>query len=185
MDDRNNAAEIDMDPTSEFVRLWTRHQAEVERYVFMMIPRAADASEVLQQVSVSLWEKWEKYDDSRPFVPWAIRFAWLEVLKWRQRQAREKLVFSDSLLEQIKSTHDDESPLMEARRKALDGCLGKLSKQERKWIDLRYGRHGAAKEEAERTGVSLHKVYYALEKIRTQLTNCVGRTMKNEGWSDA
>ena len=27
------------------------------------------------------------------FVPWAIRFAYLEVLKWRQNQAREKLVF--------------------------------------------------------------------------------------------
>ena len=35
-----------------------------------------------------------------PFVPWAIRFAYLEVLKWRQKLAREKLVFSDALLEQ-------------------------------------------------------------------------------------
>mgnify|MGYP001458103238 FL=1 len=90
-----------MDATSQFVKLWTRHQAEVERYVFMMVPRAADAAEVLQEVSVQLWEKWDKYDTSRPFVPWAIRFAYLEVLKWRQRQAREKLIFSDSLLQQL------------------------------------------------------------------------------------
>ena len=41
-----------MDATSQFVKLWTRHQAEVERYVFMMVPRAADAAEVLQEVSV-------------------------------------------------------------------------------------------------------------------------------------
>ena len=81
-----------MDATSQFVQLWTRHQAEVERYVFMMVPRAADAAEVLQEVSVQLWEKWDNYDTSRPFVPWAIRFAYLEVLKWRQRQAREKLI---------------------------------------------------------------------------------------------
>ena len=174
-----------MDPTSEFVRLWTRHQGEVERYVFMMVPRAADAAEVVQEVSVKLWEKWDQYDQSRPFAPWAIRFAYLEILKWRQRLAREKLIFSDSLLEQINSRHEDEAPIMEARREALRSCLGELTDQQRKWINLRYGRHGAVKEEAQRTGVSIHKLYYALEKIRAQLLGCVDQTMKQEGWSDA
>ena len=174
-----------MDPAADFVRIWARHQAEVERYVYMMVPRAADAAEVLQDVSVLLWQKWEKYDPARPFVPWAIKFAWLEVLKWRQRQAREKLVFSDSLIEQLGARHGDEAPLMEARRKALDGCLARLSAQQRKWVDLRYSRHGAVKEEAARTGVSMHKLYYALEKIRAQLLDCIGQTMREEGWSDA
>jgi RNA polymerase sigma-70 factor (ECF subfamily) len=174
-----------MDATAEFVRLWTRHQAEVERYVFLMVPRAADAAEVLQEVSVRLWQKWENYDNARPFVPWAIRFAWLEVLKWRQRQARERLIFSESLLQQINTVHNEEAPLMEARRQALTACVDKLNVQEKKWVNLRYGRHGAVKEEAEAAGVSLHKVYYALEKIRTRLLDCVGRTLKQEGWSDA
>lgn len=174
-----------MDPTSDFVRLWTRHQAEVGRYLYMMIPRQVDAAEVLQDVSVLLWKKWDAYDQERPFVPWAIRFAYLEVLKWRQRQAREKLVFSGSLLEQMHSRHDEEAPLMEARRKALDNCLSKLSEQQRKWVDLRYGRHGAVKKEAEDTGVSMHKLYYALEKIRGQLLDCVEQFLRREGWSDA
>ena len=174
-----------MDATSQFVKLWTRHQAEVERYVFMMVPRAADAAEVLQEVSVQLWEKWDKYDTSRPFVPWAIRFAYLEVLKWRQRQAREKLIFSDSLLQQHNATLDEEAPLTEARSRALDTCLTKLTEREKKWVHLRYGRHGAVKEEAERRGISLHKVYYAIEKIRGQLLDCIERTLRREGWSDA
>ena len=174
-----------MDPASDFVRLWTCHQAEVERYLFMMIPRQVDAAEVLQDVSVLLWKKWDQYDPERPFVPWAIRFAYLEVLKWRQRQAREKLVFSYSLLEQLHHRHDEEAPLMEVRRKALDNCLSKLSEQQRKWVYLRYGRHGAVKEEAEKTGVSMHKLYYALEKIRSQLLDCVAQFLQNEGCSDA
>ncbi len=174
-----------MDATSQFVQLWTRHQAEVERYVFMMVPRAADAAEVLQEVSVQLWEKWDNYDTSRPFVPWAIRFAYLEVLKWRQRQAREKLIFSDSLLQQLNVTLDEEAPLTEARNRALETCLTKLTEREKKWVHLRYGRHGAVKEEAERRGISLHKVYYAIEKIRGQLLNCIEQTLRREGWSDA
>ena len=174
-----------MDTTSQFLQLWTRHQAEVERYVFMMIPRATDAADVLQEVSVQLWEKWDKYDTSRPFVPWAIRFAYLEVLKWRQRQAREKLIFSDSLLQQLNTTLDEEAPLTEARKRALETCLAKLTKREKKWVSLRYSRHGAVKEEAERQGLSLHKVYYAVEKIRGQLLHCIEQTLCREGWSDA
>ncbi len=174
-----------MDPTSNYVRLWTRHQAEVGRYVQTMIPSGNAAAEVLQDVSVRLWEKWSEYDPERPFVPWAIRFAYLEVLKWRQRQARERLVFSDELLEQIHAAYEDEVPLMEARRKALDGCLEKLSTQERRWVMRRYDRHGALQDEARSEGMSLNQIYYAMEQIRARLLDCIGRTMNQEGWSDA
>ena len=174
-----------MDPTSNYVRLWTRHQAEVGRYVQTMIPSGSAVAEVLQDVSVRLWEKWSEYDPERPFVPWAIRFAYLEVLKWRQRQARERLVFSDELLEQIHAAYEDEAPLMEARRKALDGCLEKLSIQERRWVMRRYERHGALQDEARSEGMSLNQIYYAMEQIRARLLDCVGRTMNQEGWSDA
>ncbi len=174
-----------MNPESDFVRLWTCHQAEVERYVFSMIPRRVDAAEVLQNVSVLLWKKWDKYDPERPFVPWAIRFAYLEILKWRQKLAREKLVFSDSLLEQLHTRHDEEMPLMEARQNALTGCMKLLTDQQRKWVELRYGRHGAVKREAEESGISMHKIYYALEKIRDQLQLCIEHRLQKEGWSDA
>ena len=174
-----------MDPTAEFVRFWTRHQAEVERYLFTLMPRSSDAGELLQNVSVKIWEKWEQFDQERPFVPWALKFAWLEVQKWRQRQAREKLVFSDGLLEQLNVVYENEVSLMEPRRRALEVCLGKLSRQERKWVRMRYSRHGAVKQEAERRGVSMQKLYYALEKIRARLLRCIGETMRKEGWSDA
>ena len=105
------------------MRLWTQYHRDVERYVFSMLPRPADASEVVQEVSVRLWEKWDSYDQDRPFLPWAMRFAYLQVLKWRQGKAREKLIFSDDLLSQINATNDYEEPLMEARRKTLTLCL--------------------------------------------------------------
>lgn len=180
-----SASEQPEDATADFVRLWTGHQAEVGRYVFAMVPRAVDAAEVLQEVSVRLWQKWSDYDTDRPFAPWAIRFAYLEVLKWRQRLAREKLVFSNELLEQLHLRHAEQAPLVEARRMALGECLQKLSDRERHLVEARYGRHGAIKDEAKRAGISIHKLYYALEKARTQLLDCIERTLKKEGWADA
>ena len=173
-----------MDQTAEYVRLWTQYHRDVERYVFSMLPRPADASEVVQEVSVRLWEKWDSYDRDRPFLPWAMRFAYLQVLKWRQGKAREKLIFSDDLLSQINATNDYEEPLMEARRKTLTLCLEKLNKDDRRIVELRYGRHGAIKEEAKKTGVKMHKLYYALERIRIQLLNCIELNLQRSGLND-
>ena len=173
-----------MDQTAEYVRLWTQYHRDVERYVFSMLPRPADASEVVQEVSVRLWEKWDSYDQDRPFLPWAMRFAYLQVLKWRQGKAREKLIFSDDLLSQIDATNDYEEPLMEARRKTLTLCLEKLNKDDRRIVELRYGRHGAIKEEAKKTGVKMHKLYYALERIRIQLLNCIELNLQRSGLND-
>ena len=173
-----------MDQTAEYVRLWTQYHRDVERYVFSMLPRPADASEVVQEVSVRLWEKWDSYDRDRPFLPWAMRFAYLQVLKWRQGKAREKLIFSDDLLSQINATNDYEEPLMEARRKTLTLCLEKLNKDDRRIVELRYGRHGAIKEEAKKTGVKMHKLYYALERIRIQLLNCIQLNLQRSGLND-
>ncbi len=82
----------------QFVRLWTRYQAEVRQYVFTLVPHPADAEDVLQEAAARLWENLAKYDPQRPFIPWAIRFAYLEILKWRQRQTRDRLIFSDEML---------------------------------------------------------------------------------------
>jgi RNA polymerase sigma-70 factor (ECF subfamily) len=109
----------------------------------------------------------------------------LEVLKWRQRLAREKLVFSDELLQQLSSTHEELDPVMEMRRKILGQCLEKLKEEDRELVRLRYGRHGAIKEEAERTGKKMHVLYYALERIRVQLLNCIELNINRGGMADA
>jgi RNA polymerase sigma-70 factor (ECF subfamily) len=95
------------------------------------------------------------------------------------------LVFSDALLVQLDASYEEEVPFLEARRRALQGCLRKLGDTERRWLWLRYGGHGAVKAEAVESGKKLRKVYYALEKIRVLLLDCVAGTLKQEGWSDA
>lgn len=174
-----------MDPNpTEFVRLWTRAQPEVRRYVFLLVPRAADADDVLQETAAALWAKFAEYDPAQPFVAWAVRFAYLEILKWRQRQARDRLVFSDELVARLDATIADESPLLEVRRQALDGCLQKLPAADRELLVRRYADRGSVRAAADRTGVSVHRLYYAVEKIRERLLACVDGTLRKGGWAD-
>ena len=135
------------DRTSEFVSLWTRHQPEVRRYIGMLVPKPVDADDILQQTASRLWEKFSQYDADRPFSAWAIGFAYHEILSWRQKHAREQLVFSDEILAQLHATIGEERSLLEVRRRALDGCLQKLTAKERELLLRRYSEHGAVQRE--------------------------------------
>lgn len=170
------------DSASKFVSLWTRCQPEVRRYVGMFVLKTADADDVLQQTAARLWEKFAEYDSDRPFVAWAIGFAYHEVLSWRQKQSRDRLVFSEEILAQLHATIGQESSLLELRRRALDGCLQKLSDKERRRILQRYSEHGAVQREAKQSRISPHKLYYAIEKLRLRLLACIDDTMRQEGW---
>lgn len=170
------------DSAAEFVSLWTRYQPEVRRYVGMLVPVVSDAEDVMQLTAARLWEKFEQYDTERPFVAWAIGFAYHEILSWRQRKARDRLVFSEKILAQLHATIGEESSLLELRRKALDGCLQKLSAKERDLLLRRYSEHGSVQREARQAQTSPHKLYYAIEKLRARLLACIDERMRQEGW---
>ncbi len=169
------------DAAAQFVRLWTQFHPEVRRYIRVMIPQSVDAQDVLQETASRLWEKFEEYDPERPFVAWAVRFAYLEVLNWRRRQSRDRLVFSDKLLARLDSRIEDEISQFDSRRQALNGCLQKLTVPQRRLLLKRYAEHGAVKREAERTNTSVHKLYYSIDKIRVGLLACIESSLAKEG----
>lgn len=148
----------------------------------MLVPRPADVEDILQETSAQLWKKFAQYDCERPFVAWATRFAYLEVLKWRQKQARDVLIFSDELVEKLDATINNEAPLLELRRRALDDCLDKLDERRRELLFDRYGQHGAIKQRALDESISVHKLYYLIHTIRRQLLACIDDKLQREGW---
>ncbi len=172
------------DPAEQFVKLWIQFQPEIKRYVFLLLPRKADADDVLQTAASRLWEKFSEYDQERSFVSWATGFTYLEILKWRQRQARERLVFSDNLLAKIDSRVEEELPQAESQRKALDECLQKLSEQDRNMLLRCHGKHGAVKQEAERTNTTARKLYYWVGRIRMGLLKCINDSLATKGESN-
>ena len=67
--------------TEEMVRLLAKHQDDLFRYIFALLPHEEDARDALQETSVALFRKWSEYDPEKPFLAWAYGFAVLEVLK--------------------------------------------------------------------------------------------------------
>src|SRR5262245_35845100 len=82
------SAALDPPRAELLVRLLIRHQEELFRYIFSLLPHPEDARDALQETSVALFRKFADYDPAKPFLAWAYGFAYLEVLKQRERSSR-------------------------------------------------------------------------------------------------
>src|SRR5438874_562779 len=112
-------APVEAASTELVVRLLTRHQEDLFRYIFALLPHEEDARDVLQETCVALYRKAAEYDAGLPFLPWAFRFARLEVLKHRERNQRGTLLLDRELIERLAQERERMEAALEARLAAL------------------------------------------------------------------
>lgn len=159
--------------TEALILLLTQHQDQLFRYIYALLPREADARDALQETSLALFRKFDQYDPARPFLPWACRFAYLEVLKQRERNQRPPHAFSDDVLELLADERQSLDPHLESRLRALDGCLRKLPAADRELITYRYDQRRPIDEIMEHLGQSRRTLFRNLERVRRLLHECV------------
>jgi RNA polymerase sigma-70 factor (ECF subfamily) len=155
--------------------LLSRHQHELFRYIFALLPHEEDARDVLQETSVALYRKFAEYDPDKPFLAWAYRFAYLEVLKQRERNQRGRRLLKGELIERLARERESHEPVLQARLQALQHCLEQLPPADRELIQQRY--HGQARnaELVEQAGASRRTYFRKLDRIRHHLLECIHR----------
>lgn len=147
----------------------------------MLVVRQVDADDVMQEASVALWNKFSVYDPQLPFLPWAKRIVFLEVLNLRRRQKAAPLALSDSVIEQLAAEDSRHDEVLGAQREVLDQCVEKLGSQDRQLLDARYGGDTSLVAFAESVGRSVGSMYVILSRIRKQLLECANRALRAEG----
>ncbi len=164
------------------VRLLARHQAELFRYIFALLPHAEDARDVLQETSVALFRKAGEYDPDKPFLAWAYGFALLEVLKHRKRVRRGGRHLADALVERLARERQESEPFLHNRLAALEHCLKELPPADRELIRERYELRTSIDELVRRFGPSRRTLFRNLDRIRRLLFECINRRTAAE-WS--
>jgi RNA polymerase sigma-70 factor, ECF subfamily len=158
-----------------FVRLFVEGQRQILRYILALVPDIDDAHEILQETAVDLWRKFDRYDAAFPFAPWACRFAFRRVLKYREQQARRVKCLSIESLTQIAAERSEKDGILEDRRRALETCVQQLCEADRLVVEHRYSRQLSVAQIAGITGRHTSALYKALERIRRRLFECVNR----------
>lgn len=152
----------------------------IRNYLYSLHPHDQDIDDLIQQTSLTLWREFERYDRSREFLPWALRIAYFEVLRLRKQHSRDRLVFSEALLEMMA----DETPPEAAVRPegmALTYCLNKLDAEARELLMACYGNGSTVAEIAARHNIHPHRFYRKLERARRTVILCVRRQLHLDG----
>ena len=164
----------------EFLRVFLASEREIFRYVAALVPPTADAQEIVQQTAVVLWEKFDQYDASRPFAPWACRFALNIARQWMARRQRWKALLDGGLAEELALRREQLRPEFDARLMHLANCLQKLPEKHRSLVDGYYFQQFRVKTLAQQGQRSVDAVYKALQRIRRQLRECIERSLREE-----
>jgi len=159
--------------TERFVRDLTENARRIYAYIFSLVPNWADADEIFQEASATIWEKYDEYQPDTGFREWAFRIAYFKVLQHRKAQAKNVLRFSDQFIEAVDGDTQAGGDLWVRRHRLLGECYEELRPQDRELIDFRYEPDATTKSIALRVGRSVDAVYKSLNRIHGQLLDCI------------
>ena len=165
-----------------FLRLFTQHEASVRAFVRSLLPSQDETDEVMQEVSVVALRKFgdAEISDGEEFTRWICTIARFEVLKFRRRMARDRLVLNDDTIQLLADEGIEEVSLRERQRRALEDCLAHLPEHHRQLVVSAYASDCAIQDIAERAGRTRDAMYQLLRRLRGKLLDCTERTLQPE-----
>jgi RNA polymerase sigma-70 factor (ECF subfamily) len=162
-------------PDAAFIRDFTRFQRPVFLFVLSQVPNPVEAEEILQETNIVIWKKFAAYEPGTNFLAWACQIARFEVLKFLDRNRRDRHYFNDDLMDKLAAEALESADEWDLRREALSACLQKLRAKDRELIQQRYSPEEAGHTLGEQTGRPMNSIYQSLGRIRRTLHECIQR----------
>ncbi|MAI31472.1 MAG: sigma-70 family RNA polymerase sigma factor [Rubripirellula sp.] len=169
----------------EFVQLLTSHQGRLYAYVLSLLGNVDQARDVMQETNKVLWQKSSDFELGTNFAAWMMRTAYYQVMAHRQKCARERLVFDDTVTAQLAAASEVRTSQMERRQTLLQDCLKKLSDKNRCLIRARYQDGYELAVIAEKMNRKTNAIKQALFRARAALIECVRANSEESITGDA
>lgn len=163
-----------------FLRAFTAQEPAIRAFVRRLVPTRADADDVMQEVSVVLWEKFPQFREDGSFQAWAFGVARFEVLAWLRDKGRDRLVLDEEVITKLADETIGEEPRFEKHREALESCMEKVAPDQRDLLMQAYTETASIQEVALRSGRTVPGFYQWLHRMRRSLLDCILRSISRE-----
>lgn len=164
----------------QFLELFVRHQDRVFAYIVSMVPQWRDAEDIFQQTSLILWKRWPDFDPHRDFLSWACGIAQNAARNYLRQASRDRLRFSEGLMETLGERRLSLNDVFEARREALGKCLDDLLPEHAALLRRCETTQSTLQDIAVSLGITANALYLKLRRIRQALFDCINRRVKAE-----
>ena len=147
-------------------------------YIVSQIANLTDADDIVQEVSVVLWKKFDDYRPEKSFMHWAFGIARYKILHHKRSFQRSRVLFDDDLAERFALRYESLLPRMVPRRNALKSCLHKLADRARRIVLMKYGEGLRSKVIGTQENLSVSNIDTILSRSREFLHTCIDKTQK-------
>lgn len=175
--------ESDRQQHDRFLRLFLEHEASLRVFVRSLLFTHDEEREVMQEVAVVLWRKFDPGMDSPAFRRWAFGVVRMEALAFRRDRARDRHLFGDDVFELLEQAVLEHSDTLAAERRALNHCLQQLPADQRRLVEAAYAPGVTMDQLARDLGRTAMSLYKTLHRIRLLLMDCTRRVLAAEDLS--
>ena len=164
-----------------FTNHWLRAQPVVAGYLSSALRDGHAVDDLLQEIALILYRRYDDYDEERPFAAWALGVARIKLLEQLRSGRREPLLFRDEeVLEALGAAAERQEVVCNAQEQALRHCVEGLRDRLRQALRLRYHDDCDAAQIASRLGLSQVNVRSLLRRGRDALRECMERMLNRE-----
>lgn len=166
--------------SEQFITLLNTTHGRLLGFLRVMLGNSADAEDVLQRASMTMWRKFAEFDPALDFFAWASSFAFYEAKNFQRTAARSRLHFDDDLMQRLAEERVPDLEHREARLAAMDRCIGELDDSGRHLVREFYLNNTDISALAQREGRAPQTIYNKLNLLRRLLGDCMKRRMAQE-----
>lgn len=152
---------------------WAKAQPSLTAFLIASTPQFSDAEDLLQEVAAEVARRFDDYDASRPFLPWALWVAKIKIANFYRARERSPVKFIGDSIDALAEACDRVQMTLSEEKWALEKCLNAVTGRSRELLQLRYFEDMGPQEISDRVGMTPGAVRIALSRIRSALITCV------------
>ena len=164
----------------KFLRNFTANELAIRAYVRRLVPTRADADDVMQEVSVVLWKKFDDFREDGDFRAWAFGVARYAALAWRRDKARDRLVLDEDVVAKLADQPVDHESHLAHQREVLEKCMQRVEPGQRDLLMAAYQPNSRIQDVASSSGRSVPGFYQWLHRVRRMLLDCIRHTLSQQ-----
>ncbi len=166
--------------SEDFVDLMTSYQGRLYGFIFSLVGNPDAANDVLQETNLILWNKSSEFELGSNFKAWSYRIASFQVMAYRQRKMRDRLIFDDDMMQRVVAEYTDKDEAYEFKQKKIQSCMKELPERQYNLINKRYYKGQSVQEIAKEMKSTANSITQALYRARTNLSQCVKSLLGGE-----
>ncbi|NWK54512.1 sigma-70 family RNA polymerase sigma factor [Verrucomicrobiaceae bacterium N1E253] len=153
-------------------------QSDLRGYIISLSGHSGDCDDILQETNLFLWERKDDFEVGSNFKAWAFKVAYFKAMAIRRDNIRRgEVVFSEDIAQRISAEAGNFFNQRPDTMNAMRVCLGKLSTDHLKLINVKYLQGKSLSSFALQTGKSVDAIHKSISRIRRALRSCIEKQL--------